>query len=712
MTRLPADAAIIQAVRDSSRGPLRPRTLAGQLGVVDADYRAFRERVRDLVRAGKLYRVKGGRIAPPDRISLFTGVVGTTRRGDAFVRSADGDEVFVRAGDLESAMDGDRVVVRIESRPRGRKPEGRVIKVLERARTVVVGVFHEARKMGFVVPADSRLGPDIAIPWGDEGAAREGDVVVVRIVAYGSRRHGPTGEVDQVLGRFGDPGVDVLTILYGHGLTPEFPEEVEAEARRVAGDWRNELQAAASDRAAPVREDLRDLTVFTIDPSDAKDHDDALSLRVREDGASEVGIHIADVSHFVPRGGALDREAERRATSVYLVDRVIPMLPHALSSDACSLRPDEDRLAVSVLAVLAPDGAVREHRFARTVIRSRHRLAYEDAQAVLDGARSVDGETDDVLRRLAELARALRRRREARGALDLDLPEARVVLDPDGAPTDIVRVERLEAHRLVEDFMLLANELVARSCSEVALPALYRVHEPPTQEKMTALRDLLGTFGLGLPRGRVSPADLQGVLRQVRGRPEEQLVSTVVLRSLQRARYAPENLGHFGLALEHYAHFTSPIRRYPDLVTHRVVVRALVEGGTVPAAWAEDLSDVAEHTSLREQAAAEAERDSVDLKKVEYMERHLGDTFDGTVSGVTAFGAFVLLDEVFVDGLLHVNALTDDYYEFREGEYALVGTRHGRRFRLGDRVRVQVARVDREERHIDFHLLEGPRRGV
>ncbi|HSG46355.1 MAG TPA: RNB domain-containing ribonuclease, partial [Longimicrobiales bacterium] len=351
---------------------------AGQLDVATADYRAFRERLREMEKAGKLYRVKGGRYAPPESISLFTGILSTTRRGDGFVRGAAGAEVFVPARDLESAMDGDKVVVRIESRPRGRKPEGRVIKVLERARTAIVGVFQQGRKMGFAVPTDPNLGPDIAIPWGEEGEAREGDVVLVRIVAYGTRRHGPTGEVERILGRFGDPGVDVLSILYSHGLSPDFPEEVEEEARVVARDWRKEVSVSAKD----VREDITDLLVFTIDPRDAKDHDDALSVRPLEGGRVEVGVHIADVSHFVRRGSALDREAYQRGTSVYLVDRVIPMLPHSLSSDACSLRPDEDRLAVSVFATLDGGGAVHGHRFARTLIRSRHRLAYEDVQEV------------------------------------------------------------------------------------------------------------------------------------------------------------------------------------------------------------------------------------------------------------------------------------------------------------------------------------------
>jgi ribonuclease R len=451
--------------------------------------------------------------------------------------------------------------------------------------------------------------------------------------------------------------------------------------------------------------DYRELLVFTIDPVDAKDHDDALSITALGKGLWEVGVHIADVSEYVELGSTLDAEALARGTSVYLVDRVVPMLPHVLSSNVCSLKPDEDRYAVSVFATLDAEGRVREHRFERTLIRSRHRLAYEDAQAVLDGQKRIDDETDDALRRLDDLARVLRRIRQARGSIDFDLPEARVILGSEGDPVDIQRVLRLESHRLIEDFMLLANEIVATEASRKLIPIVYRVHEPPTLAKLEALREFLATLGHPLPNREIRPRDLQKVLQRVSGLPEANLVSTVLLRSMQRARYSSENLGHFGLAADNYCHFTSPIRRYPDLVTHRTVVRALVERGQVPEEWGTALEGVAESSSEREQLAAEAERDSVELKKIEFMERHLGDEFSGTISGVTSFGFFVLLDDFFVEGLVHVNALRDDYYEFRDEEYALVGSRRGRRFRLGDRVQVAVARLDKEERHIDFTLV-------
>ncbi len=508
----------------------------------------------------------------------------------------------------------------------------------------------------------------------------------------------PMGEVERVLGPISAPGVDVLSILFGYGLELEFPQEVEEAARSVVRTKEREGWKGRTDRTA--------LHVFTIDPSDARDHDDALSLEAAGEGAWEVGIHIADVSHYVEAGSPLDMEALRRGTSVYLVDRVVPMLPHLLSSDVCSLRPGIDRAAVSVFVRLDEEGRARSHRFERTRIRSRHRLDYEQVQTVLEGQGSIDERTDRDLAILADLARKLRRARADRGSMDFDLPEARVILGPDGAPTDIRKVVQLESHRLIEDFMLLANETVAREAARRKLPIPYRVHEEPSPDRAEELRRFLGTLGHSLPKRKIRARDLQQVLRSVEGRPEEGLVSTLILRSMARARYQPENLGHFGLGAKTYTHFTSPIRRYPDLMVHRVVNRALIQKETVPEGWSgEALARASEHASQRERLAAEAERDSVALKKVEFMEQHLGDTFPGTVSGVTTFGIFVLLDDYFVEGLVHVNSMADDYYVLREEEYALVGERRGRRFRLGDPLEVQVSRVDRLERKIDFLLV-------
>ena len=698
--KLPSDEAVLRHLSESRKGPLKAKELAKALSVPTLDRLAFRDLLLEMVDRGRLYRVKGQRFAVPERINLVVGRVALTSKGDGFVKpDSGGQEAFVPGLSLESAMDGDQVVIRVEGRPRGRSPVGRVIKVLERAHETLVGTYRPTRSFGIVRPQNRKIQKEVLVVQGDEGAATDGDMVVVRITTFGSGKMNPTGTIETVLGNAGDPGVDILAVIHGHGLPMEFPYEVE----QYADD------AVARRRADPGegRIDRTDLHAFTIDPADAKDHDDALSIRRLDEGSTEVGIHIADVSHFVQAGDPVDLEALKRATSVYLVDRVIPMLPHALSTDACSLLPDVDRFALSLFTTVDDSGVVRDARLERTCVRSRHKLSYEAAQSVLDGTLSIDPTTDEALAELARLARALRDRREERGSLDFDLPEARVLLGESGRPLEIQRVERLASHRLVEDFMLLANEMVARKAEDARLPVLYRVHEPPPRDKMLELKSFLTGLGLKTSRGELGPKELQTVLRKVRGRPEEGLVSRVVLRAMSRARYGPRNLGHFGLASNHYTHFTSPIRRYPDLWLHRVLALASIQDEPIPEGWGgEELEGKAEHCSVRERVAEAAERDSVDLKKVEYMERHLGDEFTGTISGVTSFGLFVLLDEVFVEGLVHVNSMMDDYYAFQESGYRLVGERSRRSFRLGDRLAVRVSRIDKEERFIDFVMVD------
>lgn len=699
MDRAELESQIKNALRESRKGPLKAKEIAKTLDVPTDEYRDFRGFLRELEEEGTVYRVKKQRYALPEKINLVVGSLSVTRAGDGFVMpDKGGEDLFVPSSRLESAMAGDQVVARVEARPRNRNPEGRIIKVLKRAHPSVVGTFQEARRFGFVDPLDERLGRDVLIPAGEEGDAKTGDIVVVRITAYGDQKLNPMGEIERVLGPITEPGVDVLSVLFGYGLELEFPPDVEEAAEEVVERKEKEGWRGRTDR--------RDLHVFTIDPSDARDHDDALSIEPVKEGIWEVGVHIADVSHFVEPGSPLDMEALNRGTSVYLVDRVVPMLPHLLSSDICSLRPDVDRAAVSVFVTLDAAGRVRDHRFERTRIRSRHRLDYEEVNRVLQGDGGIDDRTDADLRQLARLARTLRKKRMERGSLDFDLPEARVILGSEGVPVDIQRVIQLESHRLIEDFMLLANETVARVAEKKKLSIPYRVHESPPQDRLQELRRFLATLGYSLPRGDVSGEDLQPVLRAVEGKPEESLVSTVILRSMSKARYQPENVGHFGLGASTYTHFTSPIRRYPDLLVHRVVVRALVEEEEIPEGWrGENLARACERSSMREMLAQDAERDSVALKKAEFMERHLGEVFHGTVSGVTAFGFFVLLDEYFVEGLVHVNSLDDDFYNLREDEYALVGERKGRRFRLGDRATVQVSRVNRLERKIDFVVV-------
>ncbi len=707
--------AIIDFLRDEAGRPLKAKELARALGVSEAEYADFRARLHEMEEQGLLYRVKRQRYAAPDKINLVAGRLQTIRSGAGFVVPEEGGEdLFIPAESLESAMDGDRVVARVERRRRGERAQGRIIRVLERARETIVGVYHPARNFGFVTPENRKLARDVFVPPGQEGESTEGDVVVVRITSWGDGHKGPVGDVERVLGKLEEPGVDVLAVAYGHELPLAFPPQVETEAEAI--------REGGLASAGEAREDLRDRLVLTIDPADAKDHDDALSVRPLDDARFEVGVHIADVGHYVVEGGAIDAEALRRGTSVYLVDRTVPMLPEALSTDICSLRPGVDRFALSLLVVLDRDGNVGEHRLVRSVLRVRHRLSYEDAQRVLDGTSEAgagrradpgDGgephRLPEALGTLAALARSLRARREARGSLDFDLPEARVVLDEEGAPLDIQRVERLESHRLIEDFMLLANETIAERAAKARLPFMYRIHEPPSPDRIEQLRQFLGTFGVRLQGGaEPAPRELQRALAQLRGRPEEGLVSTVILRSMKQARYSAESVGHFGLAAVHYTHFTSPIRRYPDLAVHRLCARAFIDG-EAPSHTNASLASIARHSSTRERVAVDAERDSVDLKKVEFMERHVGDDFQGTISGVTSFGVFVLLDRYHVEGLVHISSIDDDYYVYVEEQYSLLGENTRRRFQLGQQVRVRVVSVNREERKIDFGLVADDR---
>ncbi len=681
---------------------MRAQELARAMGIdQQEEYRRFKRTLRDLERQGRVVRQRKGHYAVPSHFDLVAGRLQVTRSGDAFVISEDErPDVFVPARERASAVDGDRVLARVERRPRRRNPEGRVVRVLERSWRQVVGVYRERRGFGHVSAQEPRLDIDVLIPPGSEAGAEDGQVVLVAIEEWGDDAPGPVGAVLRVLGRQSDPGVTVLSILHGHQLPLEFPPDVEEAAEQIAAVGIREEDLRG-------REDFRDQLVFTIDPADATDHDDGLSLRRLADGRLEVGVHIADVSHYVLPADSLDVEARERGTSVYLVDRVIPMLPHALSAGLCSLVPDEDRLAFSVIFVMDRSGTVEEYRIAPTVIRSRLRLSYEEAQAILEGEREAPKKLSKALEELEKLSRFVRARRIERGSIDFDLPESRVILNACGEPTDIQRVLRLRTHLMIEDFMILANEAVASLAGRERIPFIYRVHEEPEDRKVEALRKLAATFGHRLPPGRVRPRDLAGLVRAMEGTPQEQLVSTVTLRSMRQARYSPENLGHFGLASEAYAHFTSPIRRYPDLVVHRGLKRWLADPKAARGQSLEQLADVASTSSERERRAVQAERDSVDAMKVEFMERHLGDEFAGTISGVAAFGIFVLLDDFHVDGLVHVSSLTDDYYHYVETQHALVGRRRRRKYRLGDPVRVQVARVDREARRIDFELLAG-----
>jgi ribonuclease R len=699
---------VLEALERAGR-PLQAKELARAMSVPVEEYRTFRRFLRDLLGSGELYRVKGGRLAPPSRINLTVGHLSLIRSGAAFlVAEKPGEEdVFVPANELGNACHGDKVVVRVEHRGRGR-PEGRVVRVLVRARTEFVGTARRGPHFLAVSPDDPKFPRDILVPLPEAGEIRQGEKVVVEVLDWGSGHASPVGRIAERLGMPGDPGLDVLIIVKHFGLATEFPADVTAFAENLP----DEVPASEIKK----RLDLRREPTVTIDPVTAMDFDDALSLSPREDGNLDLIVHIADVSHYVRFDDPLDREAFERGTSVYLVDRVLPMLPEKLSNHLCSLNPGVDRLAMSALITVTPRGKVLDSRVEDSVIRSNRRLTYEEVQGYFDGDTVLARELEEVtplLDRLRALASVLHAKRVRRGALDFDLPESRVVLDAEGLPVDIRKVVRLESHRLVEEFMLLANEAVAHRLKQAKAITLYRAHEDPRPKKLEELQAILGRFGLSLyvdADGKIPPGELQRILAAAEGKPEEEIVNTLVLRSLARARYDPLPLGHYGLALLDYAHFTSPIRRYPDLVVHRTL-RVLSGRQPKPmedaARYREWMADAAVRSSERERIAEGAERDSIELKKIQFMERHVGDVFPGVITGVEVFGFFVELTPYHVSGLVHVNNLKDDYYEYWEESFSLVGSNTGRRFMLGDRVTVRVLAVNKELRQIDFLIEAG-----
>lgn len=670
----------------------------------------FLELLDTLESDGVLVQTRTGRYGLPERMNLVVGTLDGHPGGFGFVvpdREDQGPDIYVPAESLGGAMHGDRVIARPgrRKRPGAKNPEGEVIRILKRANHRVVGTLERKKHFGFVAPDERRLGHDIFVAKEDLQGAGNGDRVVVDILEWPQGRHGPTGRIVRTLGRVGDPEADTLAIIYKHDLRTDFPPEALRQGRAVP--------ASVSPQDLAGRLDLRDRLVVTIDGEDARDFDDAVSVEVGPSPGVRwrLGVHIADVDHYVTEGSPLDREARRRGCSTYLVGRVIPMLPEGLSNGICSLNPRVDRLTVSVSMDFDDQGKLIRYSIEPSVIRSAERMTYTNVHRLLAGERGGDLKGYEPLlesfRAMERLARRLQQRRTSRGSIDFDFPEARVILDRQGRVTDLRREPRTIAHQIIEEFMLAANETVAGHCERLDVPALYRIHEEPDPEDLTELNRILALFGHKLRlSGKVRSMDVQAVLNAVRDRPEATLVGRLVLRTLKQARYSPRNTGHFGLAAPVYTHFTSPIRRYPDLVVHRIL-KALVSEGEPDRKRSRRLTralpNIARIASARERVSEEAERDSVDLRRAEYMSRHLEEVFAGKVSGVTSFGFFVELENT-AEGLVHVSRLTDDYYIFDEKHYALVGERSRRAFRFGDEVRVRVVKVNPVEHSIDFEL--------
>ena len=688
--------------------PLTVGEIEDEFGFEDAE--EFKELVKTLVRMegqGLVVRSRSNRYGLPERMNLLRGKFIGHAKGFGFVApDVEGmDDVFIPPHEVNGAINGDTVLIRVLKESFGDRREGTITKVVERGQTSFVGTFQANRGFGFVVLDDKKLPMDIFIAKGDTLGAVDGHKVVVEIATWPEDLKSATGYITKILGHKNDPGVDILSILYKHDIPPEFPEEVVAAAQRVP----DEISPADLEG----RRDLRHETIVTIDGADAKDLDDAVTVTKNVDGTYKLGVHIADVSYYVTQGSVIDIEAYDRATSVYLTDRVIPMIPHRLSNGICSLNPQVDRLTLSCEMIIDGNGNVIAHEIFQSVIKTTERMTYRDVYKILE-------EQDEELmaryeplvpmfNHMAELSKILRNKREQRGAIDFDFKESKVIVDEDGWPVDIEIRERTVAEKLIEDFMLAANETVAEHFHWMNVPFLYRIHEDPKPEKLQRFFEFVTNFGI-LIKGTgntVHPKALQDVLSAIEGMPEEPVISTMLLRSMQQAKYYPESIGHFGLSTDFYTHFTSPIRRYPDLVVHRLIRTYLINKDTSKdtlAQWAMAMDEIADHTSERERRAVDAERDTDALKKAQYMSDKIGEEFEGIVSSVTNFGIFIELPNT-IEGLVHISNMTDDYYRFDDRQMIMIGERTNRQFRIGDEVKVRVANVIIEESSIDFEIV-------
>jgi len=695
---------IIAYMEQKSYRPLGYLELKEALNVSEEDETAFARLLGRMEKEGDIVQTRKGKYGLPRMMNLVRGVISISPRGFGILRPDEHTEgeIFVYGRDLNGAMHHDRVMVRINrTGAGGQRPEGEVIRALERAHRQVVGTFRKLRPLPQVIPDDPRLLYPVYVKPKTKMRVNDGDKVLVEITVWPDKDRYPEGRIIEVLGGKGEPGLDVLCIIRKFQLRDEFPSQVVKEARRVA--------VLPGEDELAQRRDLREWKMVTIDGEDAKDLDDAVSIE-RTQGGYRLGVHIADVSHYVSEGGVLDKEAFRRGTSVYLTDRVLPMLPPELSNGICSLNAGEDRLAVSVVMDIDEKGEVRNYEIFKSVIRVKERMTYTDVNKILlendPDLRTRYSELVPDFEVMGELCRILRKRRMDKGALDFDFPETKIIVDEKGWPVAVARMERQLAEMIIEEFMIKANEVVAEHLYSLKVPTLYRVHERPDEDSIRELNRVLGVFGHRVAEREVQPKHFQEILEKIKDRPEERTVSTIILRSMRHARYAPQPLGHFGLASAYYTHFTSPIRRYPDLVVHRVLTY-LLEKGAIPAkkrtAWEMKMPLCGEHSTLREITAEEAERESADLKKAQYMKQFVGEFFDAVVSSVTSFGLFVELENT-VEGLVHVSSMADDYYEFDDRSFSLTGRHTGKRFRIGDRVRVQLVNVNIDEAKIDFEL--------
>lgn len=717
---LPRDAEILDRLRQKGSRTLSFKDLAKAFQVRDADADGLQARLDALERRGEIAKVRGEKYSAIEYSNFVAGRLTVRPEGFGFVLADEGEDLFVPRSGMHGAMDGDTVLAREEraraSTGRRGKDAGRrsgtVVKVLVRSRDRVVGRFETHEERHIVLPYDPKIDATVRIADGKTHGAREGEIVEARLTAFPDTRRVAHGEVEERLGFLGDPGVDIEIVLRSHRLPPRFPDLVVVEAERYPAEIRPE--------DLPGRRDFRDHRIVTIDGETAKDFDDAIEVE-KTAGGYRIGVHIADVSHYVNEGTLLDEEALSRGTSVYFPGRVLPMLPERLSNGLCSLNPGVDRLVLSAILELDPKGRVLGAEFGKGVIRSAHRMTYTDVARLLESPPTPEDERHygpflEDFRRMGEVALLLRERREARGSIDFDLPDADIVLDDAGLVVGIVPEARNVAHRLIEEFMLAANEAVANKLLFARQPAIYRVHDRPDPDKLSDLRDILQSFGYDLKGDleEVPPSAFQKLLKEIEGKPEERLLHDLLLRAQRKALYSEECRGHYALAAPYYCHFTSPIRRYPDLIVHRQLTRLLDQGRPVPAkdfdAVNGRLREIATHCSERERRAEQAERESLLWKKIVFMKDKIGREFDAWVTGVTSFGCFVVLKEFFVEGLVPMSALGNDFFVYEEKKHQLRGRSSGKTYQLGDALRVKLVAIDEVRRRIDFRLAGEPER--
>lgn len=697
---------LVEFMKEQAYKPMNLKELAKVFNIKSDDIEDFKKVLDYMEKDGLVVKTRTEHYGVPEKMGLLVGKVQGHQRGYAFlIPEDDREDVFIPASGLNGAMNGDKVVVKVfKEIKEGKRSEGEVIRILDRVNKTVIGSFEDSKNFGFVVPDEKRIYQDIYIPKGNTMGAHSGDIVIAEITKWPEKRRSPEGKIVEILGKKGEKGIDILTIIKKYNLPEEFPEKVQKYTENIPDEIKEEEYNN--------RMDLRDKKIITIDGEDAKDLDDAISIEKLPNGNFYLGVHIADVSHYVKEKNPLDKEALKRGTSVYLVDRVIPMLPKKLSNGICSLNPKVDRLTLSCFMEIDKTGKVLNHKVVESVINSSERMTYTDVNKILkDNDQQLIKKYDYLMENfklMEELCKILYKKRINRGAIDFDFEECKIILDEEGKPAEIKPYEREIGNRIIEEFMLVCNETIAEYMFWANIPFVYRIHEEPDSEKLQHFNEFVYNLGYSIKYSKeIHPKALQEVVEKVKGKKEETVINTLLLRSLKQAKYSPECVGHFGLAARYYCHFTSPIRRYPDLIIHRII-KEYIKGRTTEKRIKKLEGEVAYasvQSSEMERLAEEAEREVDDLKKAEYMSERIGEVYDGIISSVTAFGLFVELPNT-VEGLVHISTLLDDYYVYDERGLRLIGEKTKKIYRLGDEVKIKVDKVDLDSYEVYFALIE------